>query len=70
VIDEADRMLDMGFIADINKIVEKLPEERQNLLFSATLSKQVRFLARTAVTNAKEISIAPENVTVPKLHNV
>ena len=67
VIDEADRMLDMGFIADINKIVEKLPEERQNLLFSATLSKQVRFLARTAVTDAREISIAPENVTVPKI---
>ena len=67
VIDEADRMLDMGFIADINKIVEKLPEERQNLLFSATLSKQVRFLARTAITDAREISIAPENVTVPKI---
>ena len=67
VIDEADRMLDMGFIADLNKIVEKLPEERQNLLFSATLSKQVRFLARTAVTDAREISIAPENITTPKI---
>ena len=67
VIDEADRMLDMGFISDINKIVEKLPLERQNLLFSATLSKQVRFLARTAVTDAVEISITPENVTVPKI---
>ncbi|WP_158773311.1 DEAD/DEAH box helicase [Cobetia sp. L2A1] len=67
VIDEADRMLDMGFISDINKIVEKLPSERQNLLFSATLSEQVRFLARTAVTDATEISIAPENVTVPEI---
>ncbi|RBW47342.1 ATP-dependent helicase [Psychromonas sp. B3M02] len=67
VIDEADRMLDMGFISDINKVVEKLPEQRQNLLFSATLSKQVRFLARTAVTDAVEISIMPENVTVPKI---
>jgi len=67
VIDEADRMLDMGFIADINKIVEKLPEQRQNLLFSATLSKQVRFLARTAVTDAVEISIKPEAVNTPKI---
>lgn len=67
VIDEADRMLDMGFISDINKIVEKLPSERQNLLFSATLSEQVRFLARTAVTDAVEISITPENVTVPEI---
>lgn len=67
VIDEADRMLDMGFIADINKIVEKLPLERQNLLFSATLSAQVRFLARTAVTDAVEIAIEPENVTTPQI---
>ncbi|MDH2420427.1 DEAD/DEAH box helicase [Cobetia amphilecti] len=67
VIDEADRMLDMGFIADINKIVEKLPRERQNLLFSATLSAQVRVLAKTAVTDAVEIMVAPENVTAPDI---
>ncbi|MHC9036232.1 DEAD/DEAH box helicase, partial [Cobetia marina] len=67
VIDEADRMLDMGFIADINKIVEKLPSQRQNLLFSATLSTQVRMLARTAVTDAVEISIAPENTSAPEI---
>lgn len=65
VIDEADRMLDMGFISDINKIVEKLPEKRQNLLFSATLSQQVRFLARTAIENAVEIAITPEKTTAP-----
>ena len=67
VLDEADRMLDMGFIADINKIVESLPEERQNLLFSATLSKEVRMLARTAIEKAVEIEIKPDNAGKPKI---
>ena len=67
VLDEADRMLDMGFIEDINKILEKLPEDRQNLLFSATLSNQVRVLAKTAVRNAVEITLNKEVATKPKI---
>ncbi|MGL4448879.1 MAG: DEAD/DEAH box helicase [Shewanella sp.] len=60
ILDEADRMLDMGFIDEINKIIEKLPHERQNLLFSATLSKQVRALAKTAVNHPIEIEISKD----------
>jgi superfamily II DNA/RNA helicase len=63
VLDEADRMLDMGFIDDINKIIERLPEKRQNLLFSATLSSDVKGLAKRTISNATEIAIAPKVAT-------
>ncbi|MEW4534401.1 DEAD/DEAH box helicase [Vibrio paracholerae] len=63
VLDEADRMLDMGFIRDIRKILKLLPEKRQNLLFSATFSTEIRELAKGLVNNPVEISVSPANST-------
>ncbi|MDP6417324.1 MAG: DEAD/DEAH box helicase, partial [Gammaproteobacteria bacterium] len=64
ILDEADRMLDMGFIRDIRKILALLPKQRQNLMFSATFSNDIRKLAKTICHNPVEIDVAPRNSTV------
>ena len=61
VLDEADRMLDMGFIHDIRKILRSVPGDRQTLLFSATFSKEIRTLAQDFLVNPQEIQIARRN---------
>lgn len=64
VLDEADRMLDMGFLRDMERIMALMPEKRQNLMFSATFSKDIRKLANGILNNPIKVEATPENSTV------
>ena len=70
VLDEADRMLDMGFIRDMRRIFKVLPRDRQNLLFSATLSKEIRRLAADFLNAPVEIQVAPRNTPVARVKQI
>jgi len=70
VLDEADRMLDMGFLPDLDRIVRLLPTPRQGLLFSATFSPEIRKLARTFLTHPVEISVAANNAAAQTISQI
>jgi ATP-dependent RNA helicase RhlE len=67
ILDEADRMLDMGFIRDIRKILALLPKKRQNLLFSATFSEEIRQLAGGLLHQPRTVEVAPRNTTAERV---
>jgi len=70
VLDEADRMLDMGFIRDIRRVLEVLPRERQNLLFSATFSNEIRSLASGFLHDPATVQVTPRNTAAPLVSQV
>jgi len=67
VLDEADRMLDMGFVHDIKRVIAKLPSKRQSLFFSATMPPQILKLAETILVNPKKVEVTPASTTVEKI---
>ncbi len=67
ILDEADRMLDMGFITDIRKLVAKIPKDRQTLMFSATMPRDIRDLANSILNNPEYIEVTPVASTVDKI---
>ena len=67
VLDEADRMLDMGFIHDVKKVLAAVPKDKQSLLFSATFSDEIRELADTLLKNPQSVQVTPRNTTVQRI---
>ncbi len=67
VLDEADRMLDMGFIHDVKKVLAAVPRDKQSLLFSATFSDEIRDLAATLLKNPQSVQVTPRNTTVQRI---
>lgn len=70
VLDEADRMLDMGFIHDVKKVLALVPKEKQSLLFSATFSDEIRDLANGLLRNPQSVQVTPRNTTVQRITQV
>ena len=70
VLDEADRMLDMGFIHDVKKVLAAVPKEKQSLLFSATFSDEIRELANGLLKNPQSVQVTPRNTTVQRITQV
>jgi ATP-dependent RNA helicase RhlE len=70
VLDEADRMLDMGFIHDVKKVLALVPKDKQSLLFSATFSDDIRELANGLLKNPQSVQVTPRNTTVQRITQV